>query len=184
MVVCPLALSCRPQQRPRPEHAVVGPKLSLRGFEAVRDTDVLKASLADDTGGYSSGYRTRNVLFVDATGKAWWLLPDDDHVLEEHVVRKPGASGYDPESPALAVLALARPIADDVAKVGDLYLFDPSGRRIQRIAEQVNDVHGAAMAPTGIAILYERGGGYFLEHYDPSSHAKVSAVPVDVPKLN
>lgn len=97
-------------------------------------------------------------------------------------MRQPGTSRYDEESPALAVVALATPIADET-KVGDLYLLDPSGRRIERIAEQVRDVHGAAITPNGIAILYERGGGYFLERYDPSSLAKVSAVPVNVPKL-
>jgi hypothetical protein len=177
-----VALSCQPR-RPRPEHAVVGPKLTLRGFESVRDTDVLRASLADDSGGFSSGgYRTRNVLFLEATGKAWWLLPDDDHVIEEHFVRRPGGHRYGEDSPPVAVVTLARPVGDE-SKLGDLYLLDPPGRRIQRIAEQVREVHGVAMTSAGMAILYERSGGYVLEHYDVSALRKLSAVPVDVPKL-
>jgi len=168
--------------RPRPEHAVLGPKLTLRDFQAVRESDVFRAELTDDSGGYSSGYRTRNVLFIEASGEARWLLPDDGHRVEEHPISTPPVSRFDPEPQAVAMVALATPIAGDV-KVGDLYLYDLPGRRIQRIAEHVREMHGASLTTAGAAILYEQPQGYVLAQYDVKTLAKLREVPVAVPAL-
>jgi hypothetical protein len=156
--------------------------LTLNGFQAIRDSDVLRADLTDDSGGYSSGYRTRNVLFVDASGEARWLLPDDDHIVEEHPIASPVAARFGEQSPPQAMLALATPIAGE-NRLGELYLYDLVGRRIQRIAEQVREVHGVSLTTAGAAVLYERPNGYVLAHYDVSTLAKLREVPVAVPTL-
>lgn len=182
-VVCVtvLASGCG-EKRPRPEHAVAGSKLTLRGFTPVPNSDVFRAALSDASGGYTSGYQTRNVLFVEASGEARWLLPDDDHSVKEHPVTQPGKASFDPESPPVAIVALAMPLAADT-KVGDLYLYEPTGERASRIAEGVAEVHGVALRGTSVAILYERVVGYVLGHYDLDSLTKISETKVAVPTL-
>jgi len=182
VVICSLFLlsRCGPE-RPRPEHAVLGAKLTLRGFQEVKDFDVFTANLADDSGSFSSGYRTRNVLFVESSGATRWLLADNDHAVMEYRVSGPVASRFE-EPPIVAVVALATPIDKDV-KVGDLYLYDPPGRQVKLIAEGVRAVQGAALTSGGIAILYERPTGYVLAHYDAKALTRIREVDVAVPEI-
>ncbi len=168
--------------RPRPEHTVVGSKLTLRGFELVPGTDVFRAALTEESSGLSSGYSTRNFLFVEPSGKARWLLPDNGHVLDEHTVVPPGASRDDQELPPVALVVLARPDAAE-QKGGDVYLCDPAGRRVQRIADQVEEVRGVTLATGDVAILYERKGGYVISRYDLAAFTKSGEVSIQVPKL-
>ena len=182
IALCTLFLlsRCGPE-RPRPEHAVLGAKLTLRGFQEVKDFDVFTADLADDSGGLSSGYRTRNVLFVESSGAAHWLLSDNDHAVVEYRVSGPVASRVE-EPPVVAVVALATPVDKDT-KVGDLYLYDPPGREVKLIAEGVTAVQGAALTSDGIAILYERPTGYVLAHYDAKALTRIREVDVAVPEI-
>jgi hypothetical protein len=73
--------------------------------------------------------------------------------------------------------------ADGTTKVGDLYLYDPPGQRVQRVAEGVAAVQGTAITSGKIAILYERPTGYVLAHYDATTFAPVREVDVAVPAL-
>lgn len=78
------------------------------------------------------------------------------------------------------MVALATPIGGEKS-IDDLYLYDLEGRRIQRIADQVREVHGASLTNAGAAILYERVGSYGLAHYDVKTLAKIREVPVAIP---
>jgi hypothetical protein len=160
----------------------LGAKLTLRGFQAVHGSDVFRADLTDDSGSYSSGYRTRNVLFVSGDGEAHWLLPDDDHVVEEHPIASPPPRQYGEQPPPVAMLALATLAAGD-PQLGDLYLYDPSGRNIKQVDHQVREVHGASLTAAGATVLYERSNGYVLARYDPDTLTKVGESAVAVPAL-
>src|SRR5262245_14487158 len=174
-----LSLSCGPD-RGKPENAVVGRKLRLRGFQPVKDFDVFRADLSD-TGGYSSGYRIRNILFVEASGQARWLLADNDHEIVEYRVSGSSVSRGD-EPRTVALVLLASPVAAD-NKPGDLYLCDPPARKGQRIAADVMEVEGAGPTANPCAVLYERRTGYVLGHYDPATLARVREVNFTVPAL-
>ena len=87
------------------------------------------------------------------------------------------------EEPAtLAVVALATPVESN-AKAGGLYLYDPPGRQVKRIAEGVTAVQGAAITGGGIAILYERPTGYVLAHYDAATLNRIKEVDVALPAI-
>jgi len=168
----------------RPEHAVVVRELNLRGFQAVPGSAVFRADLMDSLGGYSSSGRVRNILFVEPSGESRWLLPDDDHVVEEERIAAPRKDEpRDPDSlrQAIANVALVRPL--ERPEAGSLVLFDPTGRRVETIASDVRDVHGTALTPEGLAILYDHAGTYVLAHYEPSTLAKLREVRVAVSGL-
>lgn len=166
---------------PRPEHQVVAPELSLQAFQQVRESSVFRATLTDRSGGYSGYGRPRNVLFIEDSGESRWLLPDDDHVLEERdIPSQPEPEGEKAAPVAMAVLA--RPAGGEV-KPGDLYLSDPNARRVERIAEGVRSLHGAALSGDGLVVLYEGAGGYVLAHHDRSDFRRLREVKVPVPAL-
>jgi len=185
-IILVTSITCRSEPA-RPEHAVVGKQLTLRGFQQVRDTDVFRAQLMDNSGGgYSSGYgRTRNILFVEASGEARWLLPDDDHVVEEHPLSptSDGPGVPEPDRSTVAVVALAKPLQGGTKDEGTLYLLDPTGRKIVAIADNVREVHGTALSSQGAAVMYERSGRYFLAHYDVATLKQLREVEVAVPPL-
>jgi hypothetical protein len=186
-VVGILVLSVRWGSRdraPRPEQGVVAAGLKLQGFHQIRGTDVFRAALSDGSGSYRSGYgRARNILFVEASGEARWLLKDDDHVLEEHAVPEPASARFGEDAPApVAMVVLARPESGE-SRTGDLYLSDPVGRRAVRIAQNVREVDGVALAPDGVAVLYEAARGYVLAHYAIADFKMLREVDVTVPVL-
>ena len=111
-------------------------------------------------------------------------LPDDDHVIEEHAVERTREGPWvpEPERPAVALVALAKPLKRETEE-GTLYLLDPPGRRIVVVADHVRDVHGTALTAQGAAFMYERSGRYVLAHYDVVTLKKVSEVDVAVPGL-
>ena len=173
----------RSREGPRPEERVVASGLKLQGFQQVRGTDVFRATLSDGSGSYSSGYgRARNILFVEAKGEARWLVADDDHILEEHAVLASTPRRFDDEPASVAMVVLAKTVSGE-PRTGDLYLSDPLGRRVQRIAEGVRDVHGVALSPDGAAVLYEGAGGYVLAHYALVDFKMIREVNVAVPAL-
>jgi hypothetical protein len=171
------------RELPRPEHQVVARELTLQDFRQVRGSNVFRATLTDRSSGYSSGYgRSRNILFIEDSGEPRWLLPDDDHVLEEHAIPTSPAGDLDEEAAPVAMVILARGL-DDESGPAILYLCDPAGKRVQRIAERVLDVDGTALTESRIAILYERSDGYVLAHYGQADFRLDREVKVRVPAL-
>lgn len=166
---------------PRPEHQAVARELSLHSFQQVRESSVFRATLTDRSGGYSGYGRARNVLFIEDSGESRWLLPDDDHVLEEHDIPSPQDSEGEKAAP-IAMAVLARPAGGEV-KPGELYLSDPNGRRVERVAEGVRALHAAALAGDGLVVLYEGAGGYVLAHHHRSDFRTLREVKVPVPAL-
>ena len=169
---------------PRPEQSVVGRRLNLQDFQQVRDTDVFRAQLVDNSGGYSGSERTRNILFVDASGAARWLLPGDDQVVEEHAVSPTKERPWvpEPDAAAVAIVALAKPLHGQVEE-GTLYILDPTGRTMVVIADHVRSVHGTTLTTQGAAVMYEGSGRYVLAHYDVATLKKLREVEVTVPAL-
>jgi hypothetical protein len=175
-----LSFRCGPEP-PRPERAVVGEKLTLQGFQPIGKSGVFRADLSEPTGGLSSGYRTRNVMFIEASGQARWLLPDNNHSLYQEEVRPAAADGDKPQ-PAVALAILAFPVNPD-STLGQLYLCDLLGQRMQRVADGVKQLRGSSLVDDTIVLLYERPEGYVLGHYNSSTFAIVHEVRVNVPAL-
>jgi hypothetical protein len=174
----------RGRETPRPEQRVVASGLKLQDFRQVRGTDVFRATLSDGSGSYSGGYgRARNLLFVEANGDARWLVADDDHVLEEHALPASTPRSFDGEPAPVAMVVLAKTVSGE-PRTGDLYLSDPLGRRVQRIAQGVREVDGVALSSDGVAaVLYEGAGGYVLAHYALPDFRMLREVNVAVPAL-
>lgn len=168
---------------PPGEKPLIGNQLLLGQFIAIEGTDISRAGLYDSSGGsYGSGYsRTRNVLFIEKTGKAHWLLPDDDHLVTEYPVPPPArAFGETPER-AVAVFAHVTPLAGKRDE-GVLLLFDPAGTNIQTVAERVRGVQGVSLG-SEITAMYQVQSGYVLARFDRSSLAKLGDAPVSFPVL-
>jgi hypothetical protein len=173
-----VSFGCGPEQ-PRPERVVVGDKLTLQAFRPIPDSDVFRADLTEPTGGISSGYRTRNVLFIDATGAGRWLLPGNGQVVYEQEVRAPVESGNN-VPPPVALVVFAMPVTS-TPQLGRLYLADLQGRRVEQVADSVKQLHSASLTNGAIALLYERSDGYILGRYDSTTLAKIREVNVTVP---
>jgi hypothetical protein len=184
VAVIAISLGCgggRP--RSAPEQGVVDGDLVLRAFQPVRGTDVFRADLTEEASVLrSGGYRLRNVLFVESSGKARWLLPDHKNAIEEHDVRPADPDSSSDEPPVVATVVLARVLASERTG-GNMYLCDRSGRKLQRIAEDVTDIDGVTLSGDRIVILYERGGAYRLAQYAVDSFAQIAEVGVDVPAV-
>src|SRR5436190_12525266 len=82
-------------------------------------------------GGYSE---TRNILFINPAQKtAYWLLPDNDHIIEE---RSDVKDEKDPTREGiLATAVLVKPHTDQSeSATGRLLVFDASGKNIVEVA--------------------------------------------------
>ena len=158
--------------------------LSLGRTSLVAGTDVLKADLTLNRGkaGFSSGgySETRNIVFIEPGQKvARWLLPDNDHVIgdsseisedTDHRVRR-----------MIATAVVVRPATDAPETAsGRLLLFDPPGRKIVEVANNVRELHLATLSGSELLILYERNRHLELAAFDPSSLAKRREQEIDV----
>jgi hypothetical protein len=156
--------------------------LILGDFSLVAGTDVLRADLADRSGGFSSKVGdTRNVLFVDPTGVGRWLVADNRHTVEEHPVLSPRDASSGKEPAAVAIAALVKPVDGNTDR-GTLLLFDPPGRRVVSVAEEVRAVRGVALnSKQEVVLVYERGANYILAYFESSNLVKLREVPVSWP---
>jgi hypothetical protein len=161
--------------------------LSLGHAEAIHGTAVLRADLTvsrDGKGFSSSGYsETRNILFIDPTQKAaYWLLPDNDHVIGE---RSDVKDERDPTRERIVATAvLVKPRTDQAGSTsGRLLVFDSSGKNVVEVAEDVRDLHVATLNGGDLTLLYERGRHLVSAAFDPLSLAKKQEHEIDVPQL-
>jgi len=85
----------------------------------------------------------------------------------------------------VATLALVKPAhADLEVAEGTLLLFDPSGRNVQTVANDVRDLHTAALDGEGhIVVLFERRRKYVLASFDTVSLGKKEEHELEVPVL-
>ena len=167
-----------------PEPKVVGKDLLLWGFAAVDGTDVFRASLNESGSGFGSGsynVTTRNILFIEKSGQARWLLPDHTHEVTEHAVAR--AEPHDrPIEPSVASFALVKPSGPD-PRPGRLLLFDPAGHSVQEVAKDVMSVEATARANGEITVLYRLRTGYVLSAFQLTTLARLRDTPVNVPEI-
>jgi hypothetical protein len=168
----------------------VGKDLSLGEVVLVEGTTVLRGDLVvrRSDAGFSSGSgysETRNILFVESqTNAARWLLPDHNHVITAHsdvAIRTEDRRSGRP----VATVALVKQAHTDLAVTeGTLLIFDPSGVRVQTVAEGVREIHTATLDGDGrIILLFERRRKYVLATFDASSLDKKDEHEVAVPPL-
>ena len=161
--------------------------LFLRHAEAINGTSVLRADLTASrgeakfsSGGYSE---TRNILFINPAQKtAYWLLPDNDHIIEE---RSDVKDGKDPtRERILATAVLVKPHTNQAeSAAGRLLVFDASGKNVVEVAHEVRDLHIATLNNGDLTLLYERGRHLVSASFDPLSLVKKREQEIDVPQL-
>jgi hypothetical protein len=66
---------------------------------------------------------------------------------------------------------------------GKLLLFDPPGRKVVEVANNVRDIHLASLSSGEVTILYERERRLVLSAFDPGSLTKRREQEIDVPQL-
>lgn len=160
--------------------------LNLGHAEAIIGTSVLRADLFLYKGGVgfsSGGYNeTRNILFIDPAQKAaYWLLPDNDHVISERSDVKDQKS---PREPIIATAVLVKPRTAQPELVdGSLLLFLPDGKRIVEVAKGVRELQVATLDARGVTLLYERQRRLVLAFFDSSSLSKEREQEIEVPQL-
>jgi hypothetical protein len=168
----------------------VGEDLFLGEVALVEGTTVLRGDLVvrRSGAGFSSGSgysETRNILFVEShTNTARWLLPDHNHVITAHpdvAIRTEDRRAGRP----VATVALVKQAQTDLAVTeGTLLIFDPSGTRVQTVADGVREIHTATLDDDGrVILLFERRRKYVLATFDASSLEKREEHEVAVPKV-
>ena len=163
--------------------------LVLGRVSMVAGTNVMRADLFANRKGleFSSGGggygENRNILFIEPDHKAGhWLLPDNDHVIGE---------SYDvlddtdrKAKRVIATAVLVKPTSGSPEMTtGKLLLFDPTGRKIVEVANNVRDIHLASLSSGEVAVLYERDRRLVLSAFDPKSLDKRREQEIDVPQL-
>jgi hypothetical protein len=179
LLMVALSVSCG--ARTPPDDPRLGPELELREF-TVAESGVFRAALFDQGGGFSSGDRMRNILFIDPSGQSRWLRPDHAHVIVEHPIGRSSPDMLEGERP-VAIAALVRP-ASPSGQAGQLLILDPTGRTIVTVADNVSDVLGVALSESqDPSILYWREDKYVLATFARTGLAKIRDTVVSVPEL-
>jgi hypothetical protein len=142
-----------------------------------------RESIAFGSGGYSE--ETRNILYLDAQStEARWLLPDSARVISEETTV--WSDEQDPEARRqVASVALVKlPGADLEVAAGTLVVFDPLGRRVTTVAEDVRTLsHASLLDSDSILLLYERNRRYVRALIDARSFEVRSVDDISVPEL-
>ena len=162
--------------------------LVLGRMSIVGGTDVMRADLFLNRKGleFSSGGgpgETRNILFIEPAQKAGhWLLPDNDHVIGE---------SYDvlddtdrKAKRVIATAVLIKPTTGPAQiTTGKLLLFDPPGRKVVEVSNNVRDIHLTSLSSGEVTILYERDRRLVLAAFDSGSLIQRREQEIDVPQL-
>ena len=162
-------------------------RLSLARATLVPGTKTLRAELqANSEGGkFSSGYgtETRNILFIEPGEKAGrWLLPDNEHVLTDTTNVTEEKSGDTKR--LIATTALIKPAQESPGEVNNkLVVFDPTGRKIVEVANNVKDIHFTSFTDGELTVLYERDRKLFRAAFDPGTLAKLREQEIEIPQL-
>jgi len=160
--------------------------LLLGRASVVAGSDVMRADLSLNRGGAgfsSGGYtETRNILFIEPGQKAArWLLPDNDHVISDSSDITDDADHKAKRMIATAVLVKSTTPSHETA-VGELLLFDPTGKKVVEVANNVREMRLASLSGGELTILYERDRRLVLAAFDPESLAKRREQEIDVPQ--
>lgn len=161
--------------------------LSLGRAAVVPGSNVVRIDLSLERGGKglsSGGYtETRNILFIEQGQKAGrWLLPDNDHVIDDSTEINDDQNPKGTRTIATAVLVKSATTSPGTA-VGKLLLFDPSAKNIVEAASNVRQIRLATLSGGELTVLYERDRHLVLAEFDPQSLAMRREQEIDVPQL-
>lgn len=170
---------------------VTGPNarvdLVLSRATTVQGTQVMRADLQRfpgvakfSGGGYSE---TRNILFIEPGQKtAHWLLPENDHIVEDLSDITDTKEANDRR--VVVSSALVKLATDSTGSAtGKLLLFDPSGKKIVEVADNVRTIQIASIKEGELVILFERDKRLFLDVFDPQSITKLREEAIEIPLL-
>ncbi|MCU1308830.1 MAG: hypothetical protein JWN45_3525 [Acidobacteriaceae bacterium] len=161
--------------------------LQLSRVSMVQGTDIMRADLQRYPGEakFSSGYNseTRNILFIVPGEKtARWLLPDNDHLIAKtsDIAEKKDRDAERVIATAVLVKSAAEP---SESATGKLLLFDPSGKKVVEVSNNVREIHLASISGNELNILYERNRHLVQATFDSQTISKLREIEVDVPQL-
>jgi hypothetical protein len=89
---------------------------------------------------------------------------------------------FAPPERTVAIVAHVTPLVGTQDE-GALLLFDPAGRNIQAVAQQVREIQGVAVDSDEIAVMYQRQGRYVMARFRRSTLAKITETQVSFPVL-
>ncbi len=162
--------------------------LTLGRTTTVKGTNILRTNLLlQGNGGkeFASGggdtSEIRNVLFIEPGEKSGrWLLPDNNHIISDtEIIDETNTSA----ERTLATSALVQPADAPDDTPGRLVLYNPSGKLIVEVANNVKKIHLASFSDGEITILYERNRRFVLAEFDPNSLARKKEQEIDVVQL-
>lgn len=178
------------QRRTQPPAIVAaesGARLCLNEAKVVPGTDVIRAELVRygevDGVGSKGGYsETRNVLLIaQGVTEGRWLLPDDDHVIEE--LEDIEDASVPQSQRVLATAAFIRPAAErQHGGLGRILLFNYSGQFVE-IATGVSRFHFATLAGKDMRVVYERNQHLVEAVFAPESLNKREERQIALPPL-
>jgi hypothetical protein len=162
---------------------VLGRVSMVGGTEVMRaDLFLNRKGLEFSSGGGGYG-ENRNILFIEPAHKAGhWLLPDNDHVIGDSYDVVDDTDRKAKRVIATAVL-VKPPTGPPEITSGKLLLFDPPGRKVVEVANNVRDIHLVSLSSGEVTILYERDRRLVLSAFDPGSLDKRREQEIDVPQL-
>jgi hypothetical protein len=123
-----------------------------------------------------------NILFIQAGEKAGrWLLADNDHVLVEDIDVR---DEQKPKSECIVATAiLAKPAAhSEESDTGKLVLFNPAGKIVVNVADNVRTIQLASIANADLTVLYEQDRRLVLASFDPVTLQKRHEDQIEIPK--
>lgn len=161
--------------------------LVLSRASVVEGTQVMRAELQrfPEAGKFSSGYssETRNILFIEPGQKtAHWLLPDNDHIIVDSSEITDQKESSERRVVVTAILVKSASESPESA-VARLLLYDPPGKKIVEVADNVRTIQVATIKGGELSILYDRDKRLLLDVFDPQSLAKLREQQVEVPLL-
>ncbi len=125
------------------------------------------------------GFRAR---CVSEQKTAHRLLPDNDHIVEDlSDITDEKEAGDRRVVVSSAVVKLATDSTGGAT--GRLLLFDPSGKKIVEVADNVRTIQIASIKGGELVILYERDKRLFLDAFDPQSITKFREQAIEIPLL-
>ena len=78
---------------------------------------------------------------------------------------------------------MLKPVTNTYVPTGKLIVFDPTGRTVVEVSDEVTAVKSAALKDEVVTILFERRKRLVRATFDPKTLAKLGEQEIDVPIL-
>jgi hypothetical protein len=164
--------------------------LQMGRTSLVPGTGVLRTDLTlrreSDKFSSGGGSETRNILFIDPNEKKGrWLLPDNKHILGEisDITERSTDAECESGRPIATAVVVKDSNDSETTGKGKLLLFDPTGKKVIEVANDVSEIHLASLTGNEVVILYERNSRLVRTAFSRDSLVKQTELEIDLPKI-